>query len=114
MQVDVIVSPNGGKISGGVVNEKGDAVSSATVILLAPKAPPMSRVKTAPLDQQGQFTLAGIAPGDYYLAAVEDTESGAYWEPEFLTKNDKLIEKISIRESATESKTLKLIAGSGQ
>jgi hypothetical protein len=114
MQVDVIVSPNGGKISGGVVNEKGDAVSSATVILLAPKAPPMSRFKTAALDQQGQFTLSGIAPGDYYLAAVEDTETGAYWEPEFLTKNEKLIEKISIRESATESKTLKLIAGSGQ
>lgn len=109
MQVDVVVSPNGGKISGGVVNEKGEVVSSASVILLAPGAPPMRRFRIASVDQQGQFQLSGIAPGAYFLAAVEDTESGAFWEPEFLVKNDKLIEKISIREGASETKSLKLI-----
>ena len=114
MQLDVLVSPNGGKISGGVVNEKGDPVASATAILLAPNALPMRRFKAAAVDQQGRFNFSGIAPGDYYLAAVEDTEGGAYWEPEFLTRNGKSIEKISIRESATETKSLKLIVGGGQ
>lgn len=114
MQIDVLVSANGGRISGGVVNDKGEAVTSASVVLLAPNAPLSRRLKTATLDQQGQFSFSGIAPGDYYLAAVEEAESGAYWEPEFLTRNEKKVEKISIRESATESKTLKLIAGAGQ
>ena len=114
MQMDVLISPNGGKLSGTVVNEKGDVVSSATIVLLAPKAPLMRRLKTASVDQQGQFQMSGIAPGDYLLAAMEEVEGGEYWEPEFLTKNEKLIEKLSIRESATLSKALKVISAGGQ
>ncbi len=114
MQLDVVVSPNGGRIGGNVVNEKGDAVTSALAILIAPNAPPINRFKSSPVDQQGRFNLSGIAPGDYYLAALEEVEAGAYWEPDFLTRNESLIQKISIRESATETRTLKVIAGAGQ
>ena len=101
-------------MSGTVVNEKGDVVSSATVVLLAPNAPLMRRLKTASVDQQGQFSMSGIAPGDYLLAAIEEVEGGEYWEPEFLTRNEKLIEKLAIRESATVSKALKVIAAGRQ
>ncbi len=114
MQLDVLVSPNGGKLNGTVVNGRGEVVTSASVILMAPNAPLIRRLKTASVDQQGQFQLSGIAPGDYFLAAVEEADTGEYWEPEFLTKNEKLIEKRSIRESATESKALKLIAAGSQ
>ena len=109
MQLDVVVSAKSARVSGSVTNEKGEPVGSASVVLFAPKAPPARRMKMAPVDQQGQFSLSGIAPGDYYLAALDETESGVFWDPEFLVKHDKLIEKISLRESATESKTLKLI-----
>ncbi len=114
MQLDVLISAGGGKVSGTVVNDKGDVVSSATVVLMAPKAPLMHRLKTASVDQRGQFQMSGIAPGDYLLAAIEEVEAGEYWEPEFLTKNEKLIEKLSIRENATANKALKVIGAGGQ
>ncbi len=109
MQLDVVVSAKSARVSGSVANEKGEPVGSASVVLFAPKAPPSRRMKMASVDQQGQFSLSGIAPGDYYLAALDETESGVFWDPEFLVKHEKLIEKISLRESATESKTLKLL-----
>ena len=109
MQLDVVVSAKSARVTGSVTNEKGEPVGSASVVLFAPKAPPSRRLRMASVDQQGQFSLSGIAPGDYYLAALDEIESGVFWDPEFLVKHEKLIEKISLRESATESKTLKLI-----
>ena len=109
MQLDVVVSAKSARVSGSVANEKGEPVGSASVVLFAPKAPPSRRMKMASVDQQGQFSLTGVAPGDYYLAALDETESGFFWDPEFLVKHEKVIEKISLRESATESKALKLI-----
>lgn len=112
MQIDVVVSPNGARVEGTVTNEKGEAVTAASVVLLAKdgaEAPLMRRVKTASLDQQGHFAFSGIAPGDYQLLAVDETDSGAVWDPEFIKQNDKLVEKIALRESGSESKTLKLI-----
>jgi Carboxypeptidase regulatory-like domain len=113
-QLDVVVSANGGRLSGTVTNDKGDVVGSATVILMAPKAPLLRRLKTATVDQQGQFQMTGIAPGEYFVAALEETEGAEYWEPEFLSRNEKLIQKFSIREGATENKALKIIAAGGQ
>ena len=109
MQLDVVVSAKSARVSGSVANEKGEPVGSASVVLFAPKAPPSRRMKMASVDQQGQFSLTGVAPGDYYLAALDETESGVFWDPEFLVKHEKVIEKLSLRESATESKALKLI-----
>lgn len=112
MQVDVVVSPNGARVEGTVTSEKGEAIVSGTVLLLAKEgaaAPLMRRAKTATIDQQGRFAFSSIAPGDYQLLAVDETDSGVVWDPEFLKVNDKVVEKIALRESGSESKTLKLI-----
>lgn len=112
MQIDVVLSPGGARIDGGVTNEKGEAVTAASVVLLAKEgaaAPLHRRVRTVSLDQQGHFAFSGVAPGDYQLLALDESESGVYWDAEFLKLNDKSIEKVSVRENGAESKTLKLI-----
>jgi len=114
MQLDIVLSAKGATVSGQVANEKGNPVSSASVILMAPNAPLQQRLRTTSVDQQGQFNLVGVAPGDYFLAALEDADAGVYWEPEFLTRNEKMIEKISVREGDSETKPLKVIPASGQ
>jgi Carboxypeptidase regulatory-like domain len=83
--LDVLISPNGGSVSGTICNDKGESVAASQVVLA-----PVSRdlggiqrlVKTAPA-AQGTFRFAGIAPGDYLLLALEGGDPGASRDPAF-------------------------------
>ena len=57
--------------------------------------------KFATSDQNGHFTIATIAPGDYKLFAWEDIEPGEYNDPDFLRKYETLATPAQISESST-------------
>lgn len=58
-------------ISGRVVNDDGQAVAGATVQLLrysyASKGPRMEAAVTSTADDRGEYRIAGVAPGRWYL-----------------------------------------------
>ena len=82
----VVVSLNGGRVTGAVVNEKKEAVPGAQVVLLSDIEGPRGRLltKTATADQYGAFTMQGIAPGSYELYAWDDVDPGAWEDPTFI------------------------------
>jgi len=43
-----------------------------------------------PADRTGAFTLAGLRPGDYLIAAVDDSEAGDLTDPVFIAAVAKL------------------------
>jgi len=112
LPIEILLSPRGARVTGTVANEKNEPATNGFIVLYArgDNLPPFRRFKTTSVDQQGRFELSGIAPGDYALAAVDEIESGAVWDPAFLTQNESKMERFLLREDATEQKTLKLIA----
>lgn len=71
---DVVIDIGGdGPILTGAVQERsGDPVADATVVLVPASggaSQPPNRTQTARTDGLGQFTLAGMPPGDYRIAA---------------------------------------------
>lgn len=110
--LDIVISPNGAAISGSVADSDGNPKSGATV-LLVPTADRHQRLdlyKTANSDQSGAYRFAGVAPGDYLLFALEDHERGAEYDPKYVEQFASQAEKLSVREGATETKALKLLA----
>jgi hypothetical protein len=110
--LDVVISPNGAAVSGSVADNDGNPKSGATV-LLVPTADRHQRLdlyKTANSDQSGAFRFTGVAPGDYLLFALEDHERGAEYDPKYVEQFSSSAEKLSMREAATETKALKLLA----
>lgn len=110
--LDIVISPNGAAISGSVADSDGNPKSGATV-LVVPTADRHQRLdlyKTANSDQSGAFRFAGVAPGDYLLFALEDHERGAEYDPKYVEQFASQAEKLSVREGATETKALKLLA----
>jgi len=109
--LEVIISPAGGQVEGLVVTAKQEAARAATVVLL----PDSSRrnqthlFKNVTTDQNGRFTLTGIAPGDYSLLAFEDLEPGAWQDADYLKQFERSAESLSIRENGHETRQLKLI-----
>lgn len=68
-----------GSLTGKVLDDKGQAISFATVTLL--KTSDSSLVKGALTNEQGDYRFGGLAPGSYLLAASEIGMTKAFLGP---------------------------------
>jgi hypothetical protein len=83
--LEILISPNGGTVTGTVRNDKGDSTPAAQVVL-APASRDLGgiqRLVKIAAAAQGTFSFPGIAPGDYLLLALEGGETGALRDPAF-------------------------------
>ena len=84
----IVVSANGAQI-GGTVMLDGRPFNDALVTLLPADIAKLSDdlwFKSVTTDQYGNYSLAGIRPGDYRLFAWEKIESGAERDPDFISQ----------------------------
>jgi Carboxypeptidase regulatory-like domain len=113
--VEIVISANGAQLSGSVKEgSNGPPVSGASVLLYPADAQligPNSRyIRTAKSGQQGEFSLAGLAPGEYKLCAVLDHESGAEFDPEYLQGLDRVSKTVTLSAGQAASETLEAVA----
>lgn len=106
--VQVTLGTGVGQIS-GIVQGANQQPSSGGIVTLLPD--PMKeyrndlyRITTA--DQNGQFTLQGIAPGEYKLFAWEDVDRTSYMDPEFLKPHESSGKKITIKADSQQQFSL--------
>jgi len=110
--LDLTLSTKGGRVDGAVVNAEGQPVVGGQVVLL-PEASRRQRFglfKNTSTDQNGVFTLRGIAPGNYSIVALEDVERGAWMDPNFLRGNENAAKKVEIKEGSAQSFELKVLS----
>jgi len=101
-------------VTGGVTNDKGDAVKEYTVVVFAQDADKWKlnggrwRQSARP-DQQGQFKIADLPPGDFYAVAVEYVGEGEWTDPEWMARAVRDATKFTLGEGATKTLDLKLL-----
>jgi lipopolysaccharide export system protein LptA len=85
-RLDLVLGTGAGHVDGSVVDKQGNPVPGARVALVpAPTLRARSDLyRTAVSDLYGNYTLAGIVPGEYTLFAWQDVPPGAYEDPDFL------------------------------
>jgi hypothetical protein len=110
--LEVTLSTKGGRVDGAVVNAEGQPAVGAQVVLLpeASRRQRLSLFKVATTDQNGVFTLRGIAPDDYGIVALENVERGAWMDPNFLRGNENAAKKVEIKEGSAQSFDLKVLS----
>lgn len=109
-ELEIVISAKGATIEGTVVDDKGNPVSSATVIDV-----PDSDRRTRPdlyqqdtTDERGHFSLRGLNPGSYTVLAFEDLEDSPS-DPAFLAFYGSSGERVSADEGTDKRITLKVI-----
>jgi protocatechuate 3,4-dioxygenase beta subunit len=110
--LEVVLGADGGRIDGVATNENGVPTSSAVVVLI-PEVRyrrKSSLFKSTTSDQNGRFTIRGIAPGDYKLFAWDDIEPGNWWNPEFLNHYEDQGEDLNVAANAHLSRRIHVIA----
>jgi len=109
--VEVVIRSGAGQIAGTVMDSKSQPVLGIPVILL-PDSPLRNRdelYKTTSTDQNGRFTIANIAPGDYKVFSWEALPQSGYYDPEVMKKYESQGHSIHVVESFNETVDVKMI-----
>jgi hypothetical protein len=112
--IQVIVTDRVTAIAGQVTDDKNAAAFDGTVVIFhrdQEKWLDASRyVRATRPDDQGQFEIRGLPPGDYLAAAVAYVEDGGWNDPMYLESIRRYAMPLSVAEGATATISLKLIA----
>ncbi|HET9942773.1 MAG TPA: carboxypeptidase-like regulatory domain-containing protein [Terriglobia bacterium] len=85
---DLVIAVNnrGGSIGGRVINEAGQPVAGATVVVMPDgvQAYRADRHRQVTVEAAGAFEFRGLPAGEYYVYAWTDVDSGAWFNSAFL------------------------------
>ncbi|MGD0872234.1 MAG: carboxypeptidase regulatory-like domain-containing protein [Bryobacteraceae bacterium] len=107
-----VLSGKAGTVQGVVGDDDDNPAASATVVLV-PKSDTRRALpqfyKIATTNQQGQFTIRNVDPGDYRVFAWEDVETGAWLDPDFVKPFDSKATGLTVDPSGHPQFRLKSI-----
>ena len=109
-----VLSGNGGRMDGRVVDSQRHPAKSASVVLV-PEPPLRSRsdlYKRESIDASGSFRMQGIPPGRYKLFAWDGMEPESYLDP--AAPFESLGQVVSIQESSRSMVEIPLIENAGR
>jgi Carboxypeptidase regulatory-like domain len=99
-------------VTGSVTNDKGEPLKEYTVVVFPEDTQKWTLTgsrwrSSARPDQQGQFKIADLPPGDYLAIAVEYVGEGEWTDPEWLARAVKNATKFTLAEGGTKTLDLK-------
>lgn len=111
--VQVILTKRVTTVAGQLIDDKGLPLTDGTVIAFSTDSDRWAEdsrfVKASRPDQQGQWQIKGLPPGDYLAVAVETVEEGQWDEPDYLESMRRYGQKFSLTEAGSQSVALKLV-----
>ena len=111
--VEVLVTQTTTEINGRVTDASGRDVSNYVAVAFAEdqqRWTPLTRgIATARPDQQGRFSIRGLPPGRYFVAAVDYLQTGRERDPNVLGQLRATATSVTLAEGATQNVTLGLV-----
>jgi len=108
--LEILLSPKAAQISGTVVTDKSEGAPRAQVVLIPDRnRDRLELYKTATTDQNGRFTIRGIAPGEYRVFAWEAIEQYGWFDPDRVLQSEPQASRVRISESEKLTLEVKLI-----
>ena len=98
--VRVVVSTRGARVRGQVSGGLGGTV------MMIPRGNPIAQCRTASIDPEGRFRLAGLAPGEYRAYVLDSPRPDACTDPESFIPSDAQPVTVKVDEGADIELTL--------
>jgi uncharacterized protein (DUF2141 family) len=113
-ELRIQIASDGGRITGAVY-DRNDALIPNSEVILVPTSVNrfrFDRYRTAVTGDDGQFSMRGIAPGDYKLFAWENLEPNAHLNVDFMRAYESMGMPVHIEPNGSGAVSLRLIPGS--
>jgi protocatechuate 3,4-dioxygenase beta subunit len=110
--LELVMSPGAATVEGSVADEDGKPVRGAGVLLRPKSVKPETLSllqKQVTTDQNGQFKIVNVTPGDYYLIAFDGRDGMEIQDPELFKEYESAAVKLALRDDAKESRALKVV-----
>jgi beta-lactamase regulating signal transducer with metallopeptidase domain len=111
--LEIDLSAKAAAVTGTLRNDKGEALSGILVTVWPKVFNPGTAthgISSVHTDQSGAFTVGGLAPGGYYVAAWEEIKPDLAKNPDFLVAFSGDAVEVKLSESSKASAAVKLIA----
>lgn len=99
-EMEVVISPNGAEVGGTVRDADGKVVPSAVVQVCDKDG---TIAKSTSTDQNGEFNLRGLAPGEYRVFSWEDRGDGIILDPDFRNSFERKTVAVKLVEKSREN-----------
>ena len=110
--VTVVFTDKQSEINGTLTTENGTPVPEYTVLAFPADSSlwrPQSRhIMTARPDQTGNYRIRGLPPGDYYLATVDPSQQGEWFEPAYLDEHRSGAVRVVLSEGDVKTSNFKV------
>jgi protocatechuate 3,4-dioxygenase beta subunit len=111
--LQVVITNKVTTVSGQLTDDKGAPVSDGTIIVFAADAEKWSEdsryVRSARPDQQGQYQIKGLPPGEYLAVAVDYVQDGMWNDPEYLESIRRHGQKLTLVDASTQTIQLRIV-----
>jgi hypothetical protein len=111
--VQVILTDRMTTVTGRVTDDKNVPIAEGTVLVFhrdAEKWPDEARyLRAVRPDQQGQFDIKGLPPGEYLAVAIAYLQEGQWNDPAYLESLRRYAERVRIDEGGTQGISLKMV-----
>jgi hypothetical protein len=112
--LDIVIGVGGGRVNGIVTDARSQPIPSTRVVMVPDRARHRTDLhKLATTDQNGQFVLSGIPPGDYKVFAWEALEEFAWFDPDVLARYETRGRSVRVTEASTETIDVRIIPPEG-
>jgi hypothetical protein len=110
--VDIVFTDKLTEINGTLANEQGTPVPDFTVLAFPTDGslwrPQGRHIMTARPDQTGKYRIRGLPPGEYYLATVDPSEQGEWFEPSYLEEHRTGAARLTLSEADVKTKDFRI------
>jgi hypothetical protein len=109
-RLNVVVSSGAGQIEGSVLDNRLQPVSAVQTVLIPDQHRDRTELfKTAVTDQNGKFSLRGIAPGNYKIFSWEALEPNSFFDPEVLRRFEDQGKALRVTEGGKLTTDIRMI-----
>jgi hypothetical protein len=109
--IEVVLGMNAAKVT-GVVQDESKKPASGVMVVLVPEASKRELqhlYKIGRSDQNGNFAISSVPPGDYTAFAWDDLADQSYQDPEYLKKYEGNGATVKLKEGESQNIQLKVI-----
>jgi protocatechuate 3,4-dioxygenase beta subunit len=110
--VAVVFTDKQSEINGTLTTENGTPMPEYTVLAFPADStlwrPQSRQIATARPDQTGKYRIRGLPPGDYYLATVDPSQQGEWFEPAYLDEHRAGAARLALTEGDVKTKDFKV------